>query len=395
MTEPVRVREGSHFTPKTFPCKQCGAALVFSADAEALKCSYCGFVNKIPHPHKPIVEHDLTRAIQRIEHAPKIAPDSPMEVSCPKCGGSFKMPLRLRSTRCPYCDMPIVTNMDIFMPLAPESLLPFALSQKEARAAFRAWVGNLWLAPSALSKYTQTEGKFEGIYLPYWTYDSATESYFRGLRGDTYYERVLRTRYIDGRAVEVEEMVPRIEWTPVSGTVQRTFDDVLIGASDTIPRTLIRALEPWDLEHLVPYDERYLSGFESETYRIALDEGLHYAKNYMEYAIREDVRRRIGGDHQQIHELKIYYHDTTFKYLLLPVWTAAFRYRGKTYRFAINARTGEVQGERPYSGWKIFFLVLFVLLVLGLLFGLSQMDDGALSRTFDTKMSNIDLQFSR
>jgi len=382
--------EGVHFTEKTFPCKQCGAALIFCADLEALKCEYCGFVNKIPRPHRPIVEHDLNHAIARIEKSSKLSPDRPIDVKCPKCGGTFEMPLKIRSTRCPYCDTPIVTNMDIFMPLAPESLLPFSLNQKEAKAAFRKWVGSLWLAPSALSKYTDTSAKFEGIYLPSWTYDSHTTSRFRGLRGDTYYERVIRTRYIDGRYIEVEEMEPRIEWTPVSGMTERSFDDVLIGASDTIPRTLIESLKPWDLEHLIPFDEKYLSGFESETYQIALDEGMEYARNYMEYVIREDVRRKIGGDRQQITELRIYYDHTTFKYILLPVWTATFGYRGKTYRFAINARTGEVAGERPYSGWKIFFLVLFILLVLGTFFALSEMDNGTLSKTFDTLMLKID-----
>jgi hypothetical protein len=31
----------------------------------------------------------------------------------------------------------------------------------------------------------------------------------------------------------------------------------------------------------------------------------------------------------------------------------------------INGRTGEVQGERPYSGWKIFFAVVAGLAVIG------------------------------
>ncbi|HRH10842.1 MAG TPA: hypothetical protein PLU73_04980, partial [Bacteroidia bacterium] len=37
----------------------------------------------------------------------------------------------------------------------------------------------------------------------------------------------------------------------------------------------------------------------------------------------------------------------------------------KVYRFTVNARTGEVQGERPYSAWKIFFLCLSIAIVIG------------------------------
>ena len=39
----------------------------------------------------------------------------------------------------------------------------------------------------------------------------------------------------------------------------------------------------------------------------------------------------------------------TFKHVLLPVWLAAYRYRGKSFRFVVNGRTGSVEGERPWS----------------------------------------------
>jgi hypothetical protein len=49
----------------------------------------------------------------------------------------------------------------------------------------------------------------------------------------------------------------------------------------------------------------------------------------------------------------------------LPVWSAAFRYRQKAYRFVINGRTGQVQGERPYSYWKIAFAIIFGVIAVG------------------------------
>ena len=45
---------------------------------------------------------------------------------------------------------------------------------------------------------------------------------------------------------------------------------------------------------------------------------------------------------------------------LLPVWMAAYRYNGKAYRFIVNGQTGKVQGERPWSVWKITLAVVFV-----------------------------------
>ena len=58
------------------------------------------------------------------------------------------------------------------------------------------------------------------------------------------------------------------------------------------------------------------------------------------------------------------YIDPAFQHLLLPVWIGAYQFSGKVYQLAVNARTGEVQGERPYSAWKIAALVLAIILLI-------------------------------
>ncbi len=361
-----KLKEGERFTQKSFPCSQCGASLVFCADENALRCEYCNTINHIYPPKLPIYEHSLDDALKSLETSPKVDLSKDLKAKCPSCGADFEIDSHIRSTKCPFCASPVVTNLDIFMPLAPESLLPFSINQKEAKIVFKKWVGSLWFAPNSLKKFTEADSRFTGIYLPYWTYDSQTHSRFQGLRGDTYYERVSRTVYVNGRAQRRDEMVPRIRWTPVSGEVQRDFNDVLIGATRTIPRKLADSLEPWDLQNLKVYDDKFLSGFESEVYQVALDDGFSYAKEYMSYEIQEAVRYKIGGDKQQITDLKIYHDKSTFKYILLPIWTAHFRHKSKEYRFAINARSGAIKGERPYSKTKIILAILLGLSILGI-----------------------------
>jgi hypothetical protein len=364
--------------------------LVFCADVGALKCEYCGTINRINPPKLPIYENNLDDALYQLEHTPKVNILEHLHAKCPSCGADFEIDSHIRSTKCPFCASPIVTNLDMFMPLAPKSLLPFAINQKEAKVIFKKWVGNLWFAPNSLKKFTEADSKFNGIYLPYWTYDSQTHSNFRGLRGDTYYERVTRRVYVNGREELVNDMVARVEWTPVNGTVERNFDDVLIGATKTIPRKLVDALEPWDLQNLENFDDKYLSGFESEVYQVALDDGFEYAKEYMSYEIREAVRHRIGGDKQKITDLKIYHDKSSFKYILLPIWTAHFKYNKKDFRFAINARSGQIKGERPYSKTKIFFAIVLGLAIVGTLFFAAEMDNGMISRQFDNIYIRLD-----
>ena len=49
---------------------------------------------------------------------------------------------------------------------------------------------------------------------------------------------------------------------------------------------------------------------------------------------------------------------------MLPLCTAGFQFRDKTYRFVVNGRSGKVRGERPYSIVKIVLTGLVVLAVL-------------------------------
>jgi hypothetical protein len=49
---------------------------------------------------------------------------------------------------------------------------------------------------------------------------------------------------------------------------------------------------------------------------------------------------------------------------LLPLWLATYRYFDKVYRILVNARTGEVVGERPWSWWKIALAVLAVAMLV-------------------------------
>ncbi len=78
----------------------------------------------------------------------------------------------------------------------------------------------------------------------------------------------------------------------------------------------------------------------------------------MKPAIESAIRSDIGGDTQRIFSVDTTYSNITFKHVLLPVWISSYLFNSKTYNFMINARTGEVQGERPYSWIKITLAVL-------------------------------------
>ncbi len=109
--------------------------------------------------------------------------------------------------------------------IKPQALIPFALPEPQARAAMVKWLGRLWFAPNGLVEYARKGRAMSGIYVPYWTFDAATRSRYRGQRGDAYYESRTVTATM---AKAKREQVRKIRWTSVSGWVSRAFDDVLV-----------------------------------------------------------------------------------------------------------------------------------------------------------------------
>lgn len=133
---------------------------------------------------------------------------------------------------------------------------------------------------------------------------------------------------------------------------------MLVVAATGLPQKRISALEPWPLNKCTPFSQQVLAGFLARTYDIPLDDGFVAGKTLMDTAITVEVKRRIGGDVQRIDSIHTRHDAITYKHLLLPVWMLAYRYGKKSYQVVVNAGTGEVQGDRPYSWIKITLTVL-------------------------------------
>ena len=171
----------------------------------------------------------------------------------------------------------------------------------------------------------------------------------------------------NGKMVTRTRQVRKTRWYPASGTVHNSFHNLLVPASRGATDALLRELEPWDLSELIEYRDEFIKGYRQEAYAISLADGFQRAGSQMEPVIDNTICKDIGGDEQRIHERDISYYETMWKHIVLPVYLSSLRYNGKSYHFLINARTGEVQGERPYSGWKIFFFILFLAAIIGVI----------------------------
>jgi len=356
-------REPQASTQKSFKCQKCGAKMQFVPGSDSQECPYCGHENPIPKSEEDIEELDFASVLAQQSEAEQT--DERLTLKCGNCGAEATTDPNVTSQACPFCGSHIVATASSTRQIKPKSLLPFKVTLQESRAAFKRWLSGLWFAPNELKRGAARADKLAGMYVPYWTYDCDTTSFYRGQRGEHYWETQHYTTRENGKTVHKTRRVRKTRWYPASGTVWNSFDDVLVLASDSLPGKYTERLEPWDLPNLVPYSDEYLSGFRAESYQVDLAEGFQRAQEPIDAAINQSIRRDIGGDEQRISHVKTRHDHITFKHILLPIWISAYRYRDRTYRFLINGRTGEVQGERPWSWVKILLAAAGVAAAIG------------------------------
>jgi LSD1 subclass zinc finger protein len=372
---------------RAFPCKSCGAKLSFAPGSKTLKCPYCAATNDIPESDDTVEELSLEDWLAKLENESETHQQE--QIKCTNCGGEQTLAANLYASACTFCGTPLTSKSYAQRLIKPKSLVPFKITKVQAQDKWRAWIRGLWLAPGALKKYAQSDGGMKGIYVPYWTFDAQTYTRYSGQRGDDYSESYETT---NSKGERVTETRTRTDWTNVSGEVSFFHDDVLVPGSTSsfagggssagaaemqkalvaqagmvgnmIAAKFSSSLRTWNTKELVPYQEEYITGFQAEAYQVGLKAAFVTAKQMIDGKVEQLVRADIGGDHQRISSVNTQYSHLTFKHILLPMWVSAYIYGGKTYRFVVNGQTGEVQGESPKSGWKIFFLVCGILIAV-------------------------------
>jgi hypothetical protein len=87
----------------------------------------------------------------------------------------------------------------------------------------------------------------------------------------------------------------------------------------------------------------------------------------MESKLRSLAERDIKKEYDRadVQSLTTKYSNVTYKHMLLPLWSSAFGYKGKTYSYAINGETGKVSGSRPYSAIKIALALFGIAAAIG------------------------------
>jgi DNA-directed RNA polymerase subunit RPC12/RpoP len=348
---------------RKFPCEKCGAKLDFDPASRALQCPYCGHTQAIEPSKTQVQKHDLESVLKDGDHT--VLEGRSSQITCAACGAIVLLEDNVATDKCPYCGTHLENKPEAAKAMiAPEGVIPFAVTHRQALEAYQRWLSGLWFAPNALRQLAAL-GQLAGAYVPFWTFDSMTYTHYSGQRGEDYTDSETYTETnAQGQSETRTRQVTKTRWYPVTGEVQHFFQDIFVCASFGVPHKYAQTLRPRDLRALEAFRPEFLSGFKTERYTIGPSVGFGVAKQIMDGQIRELCRRDIGGDHQRVESINTQYVGVTFRHILLPIWLASYRYQDKSYRVLVNGQTGEVSGDRPYSWVKIAVLVAILFAAL-------------------------------
>lgn len=352
----VRVRQKK---TDDFPCPSCGGNMHFDPETGNMKCLFCDHVVEFGKKDGEIVEYDFFAARDDEEDGDWGA--KTVSIKCENCGAQTVVDKESIAKFCAFCGSSHIIREQEVTGIAPESLLPFVMTERSARESFKKWIGKRFFAPNAL-KRENVAGSLAGAYVPYWTYDADTCYTYTAQAGDYYY--VSQTRHVNGRPVT--EQVRKIRWRRVSGSGREYFDDIPIPATRKMDAVLLGRLEPFPLKKLVPYQPEYLSGFVAERYSVPLREGWNAAKIEIRNGLERIIRKSIRADEVRDIRIAANYVKVLYKHLLVPVWISSYQYRGKTFRYVVNGATGKVAGNAPLSALKVTVAVLIALAAVAL-----------------------------
>jgi hypothetical protein len=343
-------------------CPACGAQAEWHPGKQKLVCPFCGTESPyaIDRETGKVAEIDLVKALRELPEEERGWQTATRSVQCQSCRAVMVFDPTRVGQNCEFCGSPaLVDYQEIRSPIRPQGVLPFKVDRSKVRDDIRGWWRSKWFAPGKLARAALVD-TVHGLYIPYWTFDAKAHCPWEAEAGYHYYVDV-EGRDSQGRRVVRKEQ--RTRWEPASGVVDHAFDDDPVPGTQGLPMDLLRQVEPFPTQAVVPYDTAFLSGHVVEHYRVVLLEAAERSQQQMHAALERLCARQVPGD--TYRNLRIFptFSGRTFKHVLVPVWLLSYNYGAKAFQVIVNGYTGKIAGKYPISWWKVLLVILLALIV--------------------------------
>ena len=309
-------------------CPVCGGTLTIDEANGRVVCKFCGHTEPLDaQRHASEGAEILGSALikRRIQPVKWIV--GKRILHCNQCGAERTIPARRLASRCPFCGSQQVIEQDALNTIEqPDGLLPFTVSEEEAKAAIRERLKGIgeriagWFDDNRV-----VNAAVEGVYLPYWVFDALVE--------------VSKTT-IDRRTSSLYE-----RHQPINPYLNEKYNDGLIGIS--IPAVtspapdLTGQIGAFDTSAVVAYEPKLLARYPAALYDIDFDDAALSAQS----AAADQMRARYKVGESSSVEVSVFtmVRQMSFTLLLLPVWVITlFERDGDVRPTLVNGQTGKV-----------------------------------------------------
>lgn len=322
----------------TYKCPNCGGGMVFDPEKQNYACEYClsEFSQEELEALTPDAQEEEKEEI--FEQAEK---GEAVVYTCPSCGAEIATDETTAATFCYYCHNPVVLSGKLSGEQMPALVVPFKITQEQAKDRFVSWIGKKKYVPSAFFSKKQIE-MLSGIYFPYWTYDCTMQG---GLNGTARDLRVWRTGDMEYTETKVFS---------IRRAGQISLHDISRNALKKSQGKMMEGILPFDLSEAKDFHTGYLSGFQAEVKDLEKEsfesdiaaEVSGYAKNLLAGTVTSHGNFTVDNFHSDIQK-------RIWHYVLLPVWILTYRSGKDMYYFAMNGQTGEICGKLPIDTKKL------------------------------------------
>lgn len=350
----------------SFKCPSCGADMQLDRSTGLLHCNICNRNDNVYTEDEEIVDYNFENIVGDPENSNWGIKTN--KVSCEKCKAVFLYTEGRTPAVCAFCGSQSLTVSDPGPVMKPDFIVPFKSDVTKSVSLLTKWIKRKVLAPRSLKK--DLKGiSLNGVYIPFWSFDSDTKSVYTGQAGEKFKENETATSTVKGKTETNTRTVNKMRYRFVSGSYDHKFKDLLYNDSQ-FNQKVLKKLEPFKLNESIKYEPRLIEVYGVEQYNTGLIGIWERARDFMRKYIQREVTNTIkrGSDMAGKINISTKYAEIKHRILLLPVWISTYGYKGKTYTAYLNGQTGAISGKSPKSFLRVAILILIIAAALATLY---------------------------
>lgn len=324
-----------------YKCPCCGGGINFDSTLQKMKCPYCETefeLDTLQEYYKDVQSDtgdDIKWDNQTNSDWDAGETDNLRTYGCQSCGAEIVADATLGSSKCPYCDNPIVMKAQFGGDLKPDIIIPFKLDKKAAKAKLTDHVSGRKLLPREFKSQNHID-EIKGVYVPFWLFDADADAKIR-------YKATKTKRWEDSQYKYVET-----SYYSVIREGDIGFDTIPVDGSSKMADDLMESVEPFDIKEAVPFQTAYLAGYLADRYDVTSDASVGRANQRVKKSTEDAFRATVKNFDTVITEQSnIRLSNGKVKYALYPVWMLNTTWKGNKYTFAMNGQTGKFVGNLP------------------------------------------------